>query len=104
MFGNNPEREALTHQPRSEYEMSREAAIDVMDELVLRSGDATAVGRDLAAAWRVGRAVVRDLAHAGGADSRIHITVINYQDNRTYHVPVCFDGTWVLDDPTSVTR
>lgn len=104
MFSGNPERDALTFQPRGEYAMSREAAIDVMDELVLRSGEATAAGRDLAAAWRAGRAAIRDMAHAGGADSRIHLTVANYQDGLTYHVPACFDGQWVLDDPSSVTR
>jgi hypothetical protein len=104
MFGNNPERPALTHQPRGAYEMSREGAIDVMDELVLKRNEANAEGRDLADAWRRGSAESRDMAHAGGADSRIHITVRNHLDGRTYHVPACWDGQWVLDDPGSITR
>ncbi len=104
MFGSNPERGALTFQPRGQFEMSREAAIDVMDELVLRRNDANNEGRDLAHAWSRGSASIRDMAHAGGADSRIHITVNNHLDGHTYHVPVCWDGHWVLDDPGSITR
>ncbi|MFT3770503.1 MAG: hypothetical protein QM820_34170 [Minicystis sp.] len=84
--------------------MSREAAIDVLDELVLRRQEASTAGRDLASAWRDGQAYIRDLGHAGGADSRIHITVVNNMDGRTYHVPACWDGQWVLDDPEGVTR
>lgn len=104
MFGNDPERSGLTHQPRGEYAMSREAAIDVMDELVLRRLEANLEGQDLADAWRNGQAEIRDMAHAGGADMRIHITVRNNIDGRTYHVPVCWDGHWILDDPTAITR
>ncbi len=103
MFGRNPERSNLTHQPRGEFEMSREAALDIMDELVLLRDRASPAGRVLADAWSQGNATIRDMAHAGGADSRIHITVRNNQNGRTYHVPCCWDGHWVLDDPDGVT-
>ena len=104
MFGRDPYRPALTHQPRGDYEMSHEQAIDVMDELYLRRNEASAAGRLLASAWGHGLASIRDMAHAGGPDSRIHLTVNNRLDGRAYHVPVCWDNnTWVLDDPEGVT-
>jgi hypothetical protein len=104
MFGNNPYRPALTHQPRGEFAMSQQDAVNVMDELVLVRTQASAAGQALATAWSMGRATIRDMAHAGGPDSRIHITVLNHLDGYHYHVPACWDRVWVLDSPDGVTR
>jgi hypothetical protein len=105
MFGRNPERDNLTFQPRGEFEMSREDAINAMDEMSLEDNLST-VGRDLASAWRQGQASIRDMAHAGGADSRIHLTVVSQQDGRTYHVPLYWDRHWHFEhsDSQGVTR
>ncbi len=103
MFGNNPTRSALTHQPRGEFVMGAQDAVNVLDELVFMRDRASPAGRRLADAWSGGNATIRDFAHAGGADSRIHITVRNNRDGRNYHVPVCWDNHWILDDPESVT-
>ena len=102
-FGANPTRAALTHQPRSQFQFTRQDAVNIMDELAIRKDEASASGRVLAQAWVGGNAVIRDFAHAGGADSRIHITVTNNGNGRNYHVPVCWDAQWILDDPQSVT-
>jgi hypothetical protein len=104
MFGRDPYRNTLTFQPRGEFEMSLEHAIDVMDELYLRRTEANNAGYDLAVAWHDGRAQIRDMAHGGGNDHRIHITVLNHNNGRHYHVPVCWDGTWIVDDVEGITR
>ncbi len=98
-FGHNPTRAALTFQPRGEFAFTRQDAVNVMDELAMMDGLAHNA-RDLAWAWRTSQATIRDFAHAGGPDSRVHITVVMTTPNgtlRTFHVPVVWDGAWRFD-------
>jgi hypothetical protein len=101
MFGNDPERPNLTHQPKGEYEFSREDAINVMDELSLVVNNfSPLVAQILSDAWKQGVANIRDIAHAGGPDIRPHITVSVLQANgttRNFHVPVLWDQRWIFD-------
>jgi len=97
-FGHNPTRAALTYQPRGQYGFTNQDAINVMDELAMFDPhDLNAAGRDLAEAWKNGNAQIRDFAHAGGPDSRVHITVQMTRTNgttRSFHVPVVWDNAW----------
>jgi hypothetical protein len=107
-FGPNPTRPALTYQPRNGYTVTHAMCVDVMDELVIRRQDNTLTTQDakeLADAWRTRHATIRDFPHAGGPDSRLHITVtVTYgpAGQRNFHVPVVFEreGQLVPDDPT----
>ncbi|KAB7648533.1 hypothetical protein [Polymorphobacter fuscus] len=98
-FGYNPTRATLTYQPQRDYAFRHQDAVNVMDELAMMDG-LPANARYLAGAWRAGQATIRDFAHAGGADSRVHITVMAAVGNgtfRTFHVPVVWDGAWRFD-------
>lgn len=103
--GNNPKRANLTGQPQKGYAMTDAEAVGVMDELVLRIGSLSRSGEAIARAWRDGNVTIRDYAHCGGADSRMHITVRDNYANRAYHVPVISEreGQWNYDEYEDVT-
>lgn len=78
--------------------------IDVMDEVRMITGGPHIQAINLGLAWAEGRAFIRDFPHAGGPDSRLHLTVVvsSGVGQGTYHVPCTFESTTqlVLDDPT----
>ena len=104
MFGPNRESDNLTYQTRNESDDSRAICIYVMDEAGLITGGPHVRAMTLGLAWCTGRAVIRDYPHAGGPDSRLHLTVVvsSGVGRGTYHVPCAFLSATqlVLDDPT----
>lgn len=103
--GNNPTRANLTGQPRGGYAMTDREAVGVMDELVMSRDSLTAAGQAIADAWENQTATIRDYAHCGGRDARMHITVVDNNTGRAYHVPVIseVEGNWNYDVYSNVT-
>ncbi|MFK7783864.1 MAG: hypothetical protein AB8B56_02045 [Crocinitomicaceae bacterium] len=101
--GNNPQRSNLTGQPRGQHAMNDTEAVRVMDELVLLWMENHPLlpnnARYIASQWRNGFAQIRDYAHCGGRDHRMHITVTDLYSGANFHIPVASDvpGQWRVD-------
>ena len=76
-----------------------------MDELALREAEVISpTVLSLIRHWRNSNSgIIRDFAHAGGPDIRIHITVQDYSQSLTFHIPVEWDGQWRIYEIRDIT-